>query len=59
MSLAEPRIQCGHQRPISDMEDRVSGARKRDAAGSVKALERPLGLVATSQEALKQGPWRL
>lgn len=41
------------------MEDRGSGARKRDTAGSVKALERPLGLVATSQEALEQGARRL
>lgn len=48
MRLAEARIQCRHQRPISDIEDRGSGARKRDAAGSVKALERLLGLMATS-----------
>lgn len=41
------------------MEGRGSGARKREATSPGEALERPLGLRATPQEALEQGTWRI
>lgn len=56
MESAEAIVQCKNQRYISDMEDRGSGAREREATGPGKALERPLGLVTTSQQFWSRGP---